>query len=677
MADLPPDGFVDGHNPDVPPDGFQDSKSLSGFLSNAWQDVKNAGSGIKSLATAAVNYPKNLIISGAETLAGLPAADTPVGQGAQAIGNAALGAVPHTEDGNLVPGGIIDRIAELTPGVGHPLDAMYAHPVNTALDYSIIGGAAENAIGKAGELAGKIGEASEAAEAAGKAAETSGAVADAAQKIGDVSDKVGIGSKALAATSGASKSAFSQLWDDPHLLETAPKPEVAVDMVHQAANVDLPKLVNDPVAQISSDLNNGVNSLKSQYGATLDAATKNINDSLQAVKDNVSAQYDDTLNKMGLGQSLEDWQKSVTANGLDKPNIQSLLKDYNLAKSMNDAEPTKLAALYNTRQGLDDLVDYASQEKSGMTSKVVQKIEQTRAQVNDSMMALPQSAPIKALDDQWSSVMQNRRQLFQKFNNPDTAAKTLDALANGDREQSRVLGPALTNLEQMSGKPIVQPFLQSAQPLRDSISALAPHLNSPEATAKLVMKTATGEVPTLQAQALQHVDAAAGTNIVADSQKISPLVNLQRELGTKFADPGSTENTLHKIFANPDQNKDLINSLQHLEQITGKPIAQTVNKAMAASEFNEPFNASKGSMMLRVAAPVITASAGHLAPAVAMGAAISPKLIAKFVSAGASIEEATDAAAHVSHLGSVASDVAKAGSLASRDQLLKSLKQKE
>lgn len=640
-------------------------KSLGGALKNLWGDVKTAGSGIKTLATAAANYPKNLVISGAEMAHGLPAKQTPVGEGVSTIADAAKAA----------PAAIVNRVKELTPGIGHPLDALYEHPLNTVLDYSMLGGAAENALGKAGELAGKVGKAGEAAEAAGKAVESAGLIAP---KVGEVSDQVGLGSKILSATSGASKGAFSQLWDDPQLLETAPKPEAAVDMVHQAAHNDLPKLVNDPVAKISSDLSNGVNNLKSQYGAAVDAASKDINDSLQAVKDHVSTQYDQTLEKMGLGQSLGDWQKTVAANGLEKPNVQSLLKDFQLAQSMNDAEPTKLAALYKTRQGLDDLVDYAAQEKSGMTGKVLQKIEQTRAQVNAALYALPESAPIKALDDQWHSVMQNRRELFQKFNNPDTAAKTLDALANGDRAQSRVLGPALQNLEQMSGKPIVQPFMQAATPLRDSITALEPHLKSPESLAKLVKQTATGEVPTLQAEALKHLDTVNGSDVLGQAQQISPLVKLERELGSKFVDPGSTENTLRKIFANPDQHKDLINSLQHLEQVTGKPIAHTVNRSLAASELSEPFNASKGNLMLRMGAPLLAGAAGKIVPAIGMVGAISPRIIAGSVMGADNVEKLSQAAVHASHAGAVAADVAKVGSVAGREQLLKSsLKKKE
>lgn len=639
-------------------------KTLSGAAKNLWNDVKNAGSGIKTLAETAVHYPMNLAKSGAEIAAGVPASATPIGQGTEAVVNAAKEA----------PSAIVNRVKELTPGVGHPLDALYEHPLNTALDYSMLGGAAESALGKLGEVAGTVGKASEAAEAAGKAAESAGIVGP---KVGEVSEKVGLGSKILSATSGASKSAFSQLWEDPQLLANAPKPEAAVDMVHQAAHADLPKLINDPVAKISSDLSNGVNNLKSQYGTAVDSASKDINDSLQAVKDHVSSQYDQTLDKMGLGQSLQDWQKTVAANGLDKPNVQSLLKDFNLAKTMNDAEPTKLSALYQTRQGLDDLVDYAAQEKSGMTGKTLQKIEQTRAQVNDALYALPQAAPIKALDEQWSSVMQNRRQLFQKFNNPDTAAKTLDALVNGDRAQSRVLGPALQNLEQMSGKPIVQPFMQAATPLRDSITALEPHLGSPEATAKLVKAASTGEVPTLQAQALQHLDAVNGSNVVGDAQQISPLVKLQRQLGTKFTDPGQTENVLRKIFANPDQNKDLINSLQHLEQVTGKPIADTVNKSIAASELAEPFNASKGNLMLRMGAPLLAGAAGKIVPAIGMVGAISPKIISTLVGGADNVDKLSEAATHASHAGAVVADVAKVGSLTAREHLLKSLKNKE
>lgn len=658
------------------------SPSLSDLPANLVSNVKRIGGGIKLLAEAAANYPKNLMISGGEMMAGLPAGQTPVGEGYKAIGSAALYAVPHTEDGKLVPGAIINRVKELTPGVGHPIDEFIKNPIDTALDYSMLFGAGEKGLLKAGELAGKtvdaglgeIGKAGSAGELAGNAVESAGL---SAPKIGEVSDKVGVGSKILSATSGASKSAFSQLWEDPQLLKTAPKPEAAVDMVHQAVNNDLPKLVNDPIAKIGSDLSNGVNNLKSQYGAAVDTASKEINDSLQAVKDHVSSQYDQTLEKMGLGQSLGDWQKAVAANGLEKPNVQSLLKDFNLAKSMNDAEPTKLAALYKTRQGLDDLVDYAAQEKSGMTGKTLQKIEQTRAQVNDALYSLPSADPIKQLDQQWSSVMQNRRQLFQKFNNPDTAAKTLDSLANGDRAQSRVLGPALQNLEQMAGKPIVQPFMDAATPLRDSITALEPHLNTPEATAKLVKAAATGEVPTLQAKALQHLDAVNGTNVLGDSQEISPLVKLQRQLGTKFTDPGQTENLLRKIFANPDENKDLINSLQHLEQITGKPIASTVNRSIAASELAEPFNARKGNLMLRMGAPLLTATAGKIVPAIGMVGAISPKIISTAVLGADNVEKLSGAAAHAAHAGGIAADVAKAGSLTAREQLLKSLKGKE
>lgn len=656
-----------------------ESPSIGDLPHNLLTNAERIGGGIKTLATLPFKLPwadvGNAIRNG-EAPAG-----SPVEKGFHQVGDALVDAVPHTDENNkLVPGAIVNRVKALTPGVGHPIDEFIKNPIDTALDFSMLGGAAENVIGKGAALAGKIGEASEAANAAGKAAETAG-VANTAlaplSKVGEVSDQVGLGSKMLSATSGASKSAFSQLWDDPHLLTTAPKPEAAVDMVHQAANVDLPKLVNDPVSKIGANLTNGISNLKSQYGNAIDAATKDITDSLQAVKDHVSSQYDATLQKMGLGQDLQAWQKSVAANGLDKPSIQSLMKDYQLAKSMNDAEPTKLAALYNTRQGLDDLVDYASQEKSGMTSKVVQKIEQTRAEVNDALYQLPAAQPIKDLDSQWSSVMQNRRQLFQKFNNSDTAAKTLDSLANGDRAQSRVLGPALQNLEQMAGKPLVQPFMAAASPLRDSISALEPYTNRPEALTKLVKQAATGEVPSIQAQALQHLDAVNGSSVVSDAQQISPLVQLEKRLGTKFSDPGATENTLRKIFANPDQHKDIIDSLQHLEQATGHPIATTVNRSMAAAELNEPFNASKGSMMLRMGAPLIAGATGHLLPAAAMGAAISPKLIAKAVSAGASLNELTGAAAHASHIGSVAADVAKAGSLSGREQLLKSLKGKE
>lgn len=667
-------------------------KTLSGAAKHFLDDVKNAGSGIKTLATAAANYPKNLAISGAEIASGVPAGQTPVGEGVKAVGNAALEAVPHKENGEWTAGKVAQRVGELLPGtdialdklgiktedkmIGHPLDALYEHPLNTILDYSILGGAAEKGLTKAGEIAGRVGEVSKAADVAGKAAESAGLTSQL-PKVGEVSDKVGVGSQVLAATSGASKSAFSQLWDDPHLLATAPKPEEAVDLVHQAAHADLPKLINDPVAKIGSDLSNGVNNLKSQYGAAVDSASKDITDSLQAVKDHVSSQYDQTLEKMGLGQSLGDWQKAVAANGLEKPNVQSLLKDFNLAKSMNDAEPTKLAALYKTRQGLDDLVDYAAQEKSGMTGKTLQKIEQTRAQVNDALYALPQAEPIKALDQQWHSVMQNRRALFQKFNSPDTAAKTLDALANGDRAQSRVLGPALQNLEQMSGKSIVQPFMQAATPLRDSITALEPHLKTPESLAKLVKSASLGEVPSLQAEALKHLDAVNGTDVIGQTQQISPLVKLERALGSKFVDPGATENTLRKIFSNPDQHKDLINAMQHLEQVTGKPIAHTVNRAMAASELGEPFNASKGNLMLRMGAPLLAGAAGKIVPAIGMIGAISPKIISTAVGGADNVEKLSEAATHASHAGAVAADVAKVGSIAAREQLMKSLKKKE